>query len=338
MFNRYLTRINCVLMCCGCLFMSGCDEQQQTTSTTGPSLTTVKIAVSTTPLSAPFYVAQANGYFTEQGLNVAFVDTIGGNRCLQKVLDAEVDMGTASDYPVMIKSFAHKDFTIAATFVSSVNDVKLIASKKNGINEPAELKNKIIGTVTGASSHYFLDRFLLLNNMSLADVNVIHVDPEAQPAALANGDVDALSVWEPYAYLAKNALQHDSVIFSSGEYYRETFNLVMNKDYIKNNADTVRKVLLGLASAIEFIKQQPDKAQQLLVKRLKLDNAFIDWIWDDYDFALTLDQSLLNTLENEARWALQHGIVNNGTAVNYLDYVDTGILKDIGGARITIIQ
>jgi len=319
------------------LLVAGCGEQQQTSVETNQTLSPVSIAVSTTPLSAPFYIAEANGYFSDQGLKVNLIDTIGGHRCLNKVLNGEADMGTTSDYPVMKQSFERNDFVIAATFVSSNNDVKLVGCKRCGVTKPADLRNKKIGTVKGASSHYFLDRFLLFNNMSLADVNVVHVNPEDQPAALNNGKVDALSVWEPYAYLAKNKLQ-DSVIFPAGEYYRETFNLVLKKDFLSGNANTLKKTLKALSRAVEFINQQPGKAQQILVTRLKLDDAFIDWIWNDFDFALTLDQSLLVTLENEASWAIENGIVKKSPAVNFLDYVDSRILKDIDGAKVSIIQ
>lgn len=320
------------------LLQLACDNRQPSSTGTESVLTHVSIAVSTTPLSAPFYIAEAKGYFKEQGLDAKFIDTIGGHRCLKKVLAGEADMGTVSDYPVMIQGFKRNDYAIVATFVSSDNDVKLIANHRKGIKQPADLRNKKIGTVIGSSSHYFLDRFLLFNNMSLSDVSVKHVNPEEQPAALKRGDVDALSVWEPYAYLAKNNLQKESIIFPAGEYYRETFNLVIKKDFIKNNTDMVRKVLLALTKAIDFIRNQPDAAQKLLVTRLKLDDEFIDWIWKDYEFDLTMDQSLIITLENEARWAIKNGVVKQNKMLNFLDYIDSSIIKNIDGAQTSIIQ
>jgi len=336
--RQYENILKSVLVFMVSLLMAGCGESQQSPVESEQTLRRVSIAVSSTPLSAPFFIAEANGYFGQQGLDVNIMDTIGGHRCLVKVLDGEAEMGTSSDYPVMKQSFERNDFVIAATFVSSENDVKLIGSKQFGVNKPADLRNKKVGTAMGSSSHYFLDRFLLFNNMSLSDVNVVHVNPEDQPAALKNGDVDALSVWEPYAYIAKNNLQEDAVIFPAGEYYRETFNLVMKKEFFSSNASTVKKMLKALDMAIEFIRQEPDKAQQILVTRLKLDNAFIDWIWKDYEFALTLDQSLLVTLENEARWALDNGVVNRSGGINFLDYVDVSILSEIDNAKISIIQ
>lgn len=320
------------------LLVAGCGEAEQPSLDSEQYLKNISVAVSTTPLSAPFYIAEANGYFSEQGLKVNLVDTIGGHRCLTKVLNSEVEMGTSSDYPIMKRSFERNDFVIAATFVSSDNDVKLVACKHCGIIKPADLRGKKIGTVKGASSHYFLDRFLLFNNMSLSDVNVVHVEPEDQPLAIKNGRVDALSVWEPYAYHAKNILQSGAVIFPVGEYYRETFNLVMKKDFLSENPKTVKKVLQALSKAIEFINNKPQKAQQILVTRLKLDDEFIALIWSDFNFELKLDQSLLITLENEARWALDNGVVKKTELVNYLDYIDSRILKGIENAKVSIIQ
>ena len=332
--SRRISLLNFIIVIAAAIFLVACSKSDD--NDTSKQQKSISIAVSTSPLSAPFFVAEIKGYFSEQGLDAKVIDTIGGNRCLNAVLEGKADFGTSSDYPVMMKSFNRNDYAIAATFVSSENDVKLITKRSSGINSPSDLKGKRIGTITGTSSHYFLDRFLLFNGMTLDDVTVVHLSPEKMTAALKNSEVDALSSWEPYGYLAKEALGNDSKIFPAKNYYRETFNLVSKKSYLDENPETTKKLLHALKQAITFIQNNPKEAQSILVSRLKLDDDFIGWIWKDFNFKLTLEQSLIITLENEARWATENNIVKSKTIPNFLDFFDFYAMEKTEQSAITI--
>jgi sulfonate transport system substrate-binding protein len=60
--------------------------------------------------------------------------------------------------------------------------------------------------------------------LSESDVTVVGVTPADMPAALARGDVDAVSIWEPAAEQSAKALSLDALI-PQGPVYRERFNL-----------------------------------------------------------------------------------------------------------------
>lgn len=315
--------------------LTACSDKDNAPTKT---LKSVKIAVSTTPLSAPFYVAKDQGYFKEQGLDVELIDTVGGHRCLQSILDKKVVMGTVSDYPIMLKSFQRQDYVVVTTFVTATNDVKLIANKSKGINSPSDLKGKTVGTVIGASSHFFLDQFLIFNGMSLADVNVIHLKADDMPAALKNGTVDALSVWEPYGFLSVNKLHENAIVFPSKNYYRETFNLVADRKYTTEHPETVVAVLSSLSKAENFINEQPKAAQNILIKNLQLDEKFIGWIWPDFKFDLSLDQAFIKTLETEAAWAVANNVTTKPNTQNFLDFIYFDALNTVDKTAVTIIH
>ncbi len=325
-----------VLLSFAALFLTSCSQEQGEQAS--DSAHELIIAVSKTPLSAPIYIAEELGYFKSQGLKVRLDEYVGGNRCLNAMLEDKAALATTSDYPIMINSFKRKDFTVLATFVSSENDVKLMTRKSLGIQFPAQLKGKTIGVVKGASSHYFLDRFLLFNDINLSDVKVVHVSPENMPLALQSGKVDAVSVWEPFGYLSSNLLKDDLVIFPGENYYRETFNLASKNKTATTEHGNIKRLLRALGHAIAFIKEYPDKAQQILLQRLNQDSDFIEWIWNDYNFNLTLDQTLLLTLEHESRWAMENGIVSAEIIPNFLDYISPEALGEINSRAVTIIQ
>ena len=112
----------------------------------------VTVAMSLTPLSAPFIVADDRGYFAKNGLNVTIKDFVGGHRSIKAVFDGKADIATSSEVVVMFNSFKRSDFTIVCTFVTSDNDVKIITRKDTGIRVVQDLVGHRVGTVTGASA------------------------------------------------------------------------------------------------------------------------------------------------------------------------------------------
>ena len=295
------------------------------------------VAVSQTPLSLPFYVAEKEGYFTAEGLQVKFNELIGGHRTLQQLLDGEADLATSSEAVVMFNSFQRQDFAVIATFVSSDNDVKVVTRQGSGVFRPEQLLGKRVATVVGAASHYYLDTLLLLQGVDPHGVALVNLPPEAMPAALKKGEVDALAIWEPFPFKAMHAVEGANVLKNSGTYVL-TFNLLVHKKHVGVRDDDLVKFLRALDRAVHYIKAEPQAAQAILRARLKLDPDFIDWIWPHYNYRLTLDQSLLVTLESEARWARREGYVAARQSPNYLDLIYTSPLRKASPGAVGIVN
>lgn len=313
------------------------ESKEQIEGYTGEKIN-VFLAVSVTPLSAPFYIAQEKGFFEDGGLDVTVVECIGGHRCLQSVLKGDTDMGTASDLPTMFNSFKRDDYSIITTFVKSNNDVKIIARKNGGIASPDDLRGKKVGVIKGASSQFFLDSFLVINHINPSEVEVVGIQPEDMSNALQSKEVDAISVWEPFGYETAQLLADDIIIFPHMNIYTETFNLVALNNYTQTNPEAIRRMLHVLDKSIVFMNENEAESQDILVKRLKKDKEFIEWIWPDFAFDLSLDQSLLITLEEEARWAVEHNMTNKTEIPNYLDFMYTAGLDEVKPEAITIIR
>ena len=297
----------------------------------------LRISLSQTPLSLPFYVAESQGYFSAEGVTVRINNVIGGHRSLQQVLEGAADLATSSEAVVVNNSFQHKNYAVIATFVSSDNDTKIVTRADAGINRPRQLAGKRVGTVVGASCHYYLDTLLLLNGVDPKTVQLQNLQPEAMAEALRKGDVDAIAIWEPFPYLALKGVPGARVLGKSNV-YKMTFNLIVHKKHLGGRDDELVKILRALNRAQQFINSQPQKAQVILRDRLKLDQAFVDWIWPIYNYRLTLDQSLITTMEAQFRWALQAGVAKGERAPNYLNFIYPGPLYTVRPVGVTIIR
>ena len=296
------------------------------------------VGVSRSSLSLPLFVADSQGYFAAEGVQVRLRECLGGQRCIKLVFDGEVQVGTASELPVMFNAFDRRDFAVIATFVSSDRDIKLVARKSAGITGPRDLTGKRIGMVKGTSAQYFLDAYLLFNGIEPARVTLVPLAPEQVPQALARREVDVVAIWEPFAYLAKTLLGADAMVMDSPRIYTETFNLVVLRSLAAAREADLVKMLRAIERAQQFIRQQPGQAQAILKERIHVDQGFIDATWGDFDYRLGLDQSLVSTLEGQARWAQREGHVQADLKPpTFLEFVQSAALRQAAPASVNTV-
>ena len=71
----------------------------------------------------------------------------------------------------------------------------------------------------------------------------------------------------------------------------------------------------------KFIADRGEEAKLIVSQRLGLDYAQVDALWDEFNFQLGLDEKIILTLENEAKWAIVNGLTDAKEIPNYLDYL-----------------
>lgn len=295
----------------------------------------IKVSVSRTPLSTPFFVANELGLFQQNGLDAELFECLGGNECFKQVMSGQSDYGTGSESVLMFAAFDSANYSNLASFVESGNDLKFLIKKTD--HEAVEtLMGKRIGIIPKSASEYYLSLILGLYHLNVSDVKLIALLPNEMKDALEKDKVDAVVIWEPYAFEIQQKLNERVAFLESGRLYTLYFNLVTRQNYGKANIETSKKLLQSLNQAISFIHKHPQKAKAILKKRLALHEDFIDWVWPDYFYRLSLNRSLMLTLKDEARWALKSKIISSDRMPNFEDFVDARPLKEIEPIAVSI--
>jgi len=117
-----------------------------------------------------------------------------------------------------------------------------------------------------------------------------------------------------------------------------TFNLASKKDFIEANSELIKKILRALTKAEEFIKDNRKESVDIVASYLKTDRESIDKLWDGYKFRLSLSQSLLVIMEDQARWAIKNNLTDAVEVPNYLDYIYMDALEEVKPGAIGIIR
>jgi NitT/TauT family transport system substrate-binding protein len=262
---------------------------------------------------------------------------VGGHRSLQRLLNKEADLATCSETVIMFNSASRPDLAVLSTFVSSNDDVKLIAHPDSGIHSAADLKGKRIGVTRGVAGHYYLDTLSLIHGVSSQQLILVDLAPDALPAALKNREVDAIAAWQPFAYQAGQDIPGARTL-DDGGFHTLSFNLVMSRQQPYPDADQMRRLLRALDKANQFIAAQPAAAQAILQQRLGLDQRYAQWVFGTLNFGLRLDQSLISALESEARWARENGYLSTRGTINFLDLIEAQPLRGLPGNRVGIVK
>lgn len=297
----------------------------------------LRIGVSETLLSLPLYVAEAEGFFQKRGVNVEFVNCVGGNRCVKNMLEGQTELATATELPVVFNSFIRSDFAILTSFVSVANDLKVVARTDAKITEPGKLRDKTLGYVKGGASQYVLDLVLVYNGIDPDTVKLKAITPETALTALANKEVDALCIWEPFASRIELELGTDVQLVPIPKLYTETFNLIAMQSTIKARPQELERIVQALKDSTQFIQTHPEKAKALAAKRLRVPVTLIDKIFDDYRFRLSLNRSLPRTMEGQGRWAQREGHVpSNLPQPNYTSFLYPALLKTVDPSAVSL--
>lgn len=320
----------------GTIWWQGQSKQPQKYS--GP-VEKITFGVEMSMLPSAVWVAEKEGYFQEQGLDVKIKEFDSGRSALKTMLEeGGLDMVTVAQTPVMFNSFSRDDFAVIAGMVSSDDDVKVLGRRDKGISNPSHLKGKKVGTTIGSTGHFFLGLFLTRNGLRLSDVELVDFKATELAQAMADGKVDAISVWEPHITNAKKLLGEKAALFESKDIFREDFYFVAMEDFIKGHPDAPERFLKAIDKANTFIKENKEEAIVIVNQRLKSDVKTISSLWDIFTFKLFLDQTILITLEGEARWAIKNNLTTALKIPNYLGFIYLDALKAVKPEAVTIVR
>lgn len=310
-------------------FIAGCNRNAS------QQVEKIIIGAETVPHASPLWIAEHKGYFREEGLTVEIREFESGRTALRMMLQAEgIDIVTAAQTPVVSNSFSRNDYAIIGNMVYSDNDVKILARQDKGIKAPSDLKGKIVGITAGSSGHFFLGLFLTHQRLLMSDVKTIDMEATRLSQALIDGQVDAIATWEPHIFKAGKALGNKALILPSRGMYREDFFFIARKDFIKNHPEALKRFLRAIKKGEEFIQKNSKEAMDIIAQRLKMDGEVLTATWGDFQFRLFLDQSILLSLEDGARWAIRNKLTDAKKVPNYLDYIYVDALKEVNPSAV----
>jgi len=185
----------------------------------------------------------------------------------------QVDFGSLGSSPVARGLSAPLNIPYSVAFILEVagDNEALVARNGTGIESIADLKGKRIATPFASTAHYSLLAALAQNGMSVSDVQLVDLQPQAILAAWERGDIAAAYSWLPTLdQLEKNG----KVLITSRQLAdkgRPTLVLgAVSNSFAKENPRVVDVWRQQQARALTEIKNDPDIAAKAIAAEIAL--------------------------------------------------------------------
>jgi len=281
----------------------------------------LKVGFVVDPSWAHIPVAQQAGYFTDHGIKVTVVNFSTGVEALQALTAGQVDVTTAAAVPTSAAVIKTPTLRIAADG-SRWNGFRLVARKQSGITSLADLNGKRIGTPLGTSGAYFASKVI---EESGTDAELVQVAPPAIVTAATRGDVDAVSIFQPYQAQTIAALGADAVVLEPpGGAIVDHCLFVTTESAAKDRSADLTAFFAALGDASKDLTAQTDAAVTAVVDATKLDPSLVKDVLSGYDFTLQLKPELAEDLAALGAWAQKNGKIDaNVTLPDYMQFLDT---------------
>ncbi|MCG8337672.1 MAG: NrtA/SsuA/CpmA family ABC transporter substrate-binding protein [Proteobacteria bacterium] len=299
----------------------------------------VRLAVPRAMLITPAWIAVKKDFFLNEGLAVELTGEFSsGKEAFENMLAGHADISTVATTPVVANSFSRQDYSIFVTFTTTYDGVKLVARKDKGITTSKDLKGKVVGVVSGTISQIMIDSLLAIEKILPHEVIFKGYAAQVLPEALVNGEVDAIAVWEPYAYNAKQLLSKNVVQIPTSKAYRMAINMAVMNDYAAKHPDILKKVIRALSKTIDYIQAHPEDAQTIMAENQQIKQVLVNEFWRGLNFEISLDQLLLLTMENEANWIKKKRGIRDEKIPNFLDFIHYRDLEAVRPDAVTIVR
>ena len=182
---------------------------------------------------------------------------------------------------------------------------RVVARRSAGIASVADLKGKRVATIAQTSSGYFLYRMRQREGLSFKEIVAVPIIPlSGMTEALAEGDVDAVVIWEPESENSARVLGDDLIEFGGEGVYAEHFDLNTTAANLADPATRTKIVafLRAVIDAAAEIRRYPARAKALVSAAGGFPPEQVEASWRHHAFVADNPGDLLDILVDEEKW------------------------------------
>lgn len=223
----------------------------------------LRMGIQTTVWGATALVAEGAKLWEKANAPVTVNKFDSGANARDAMIGGHIDIVSIGASPFVIGA-AKTDLVAIGSVAYAGGTLALIAGKKSGIKSVADLKGKKVASQLGSQTDYvFQNKIAPAFGLKQGDFQVVNVKFRDHVSALASGSVDAFAGVEPYPSVAE--LNDIGVMLTDyTKYDIVPVILATNKKVLASREADLVKFMNGWKAAAKMIKEQPDKAANLV--------------------------------------------------------------------------
>ena len=259
-----------LLLALGCFWLAACvparpAEPQASASTPQPKVLHF-MAGYKPQANLPFvavYVAQANGYFAQQGLQVDIQHASGNGEHLKLLLQGSEDVVTASGDEVLARRSEGLP-VVSIAVLGQRNQRALAVRAESDIKTPKDWEGKLVGFKVEPAPEYLA----MLASAGVDRSKIREVPVGFDPRLLATGTVDVYPVFESNEPDTLQRLGVPTRLFRPGDYGVPGVGLTFEtrESLIAQDPDLLQRFLKAAMHGVEFARDHPDQATDIVMQ------------------------------------------------------------------------
>jgi NitT/TauT family transport system substrate-binding protein len=226
--------------------------------------TKVTVAISGWTGFAPLTLAKEAGLFKKQGLDVT----------IKKIPQKDRHLAIASGDVQCAATTVETWIVWNANGVATTQIFQLDKSYgadgmvvKPAIGKIADLKGKTVAASAPGTAPYFtLAWFLKKNGLTLKDVNIVNLEPQAAANAMIAGtaNLDAAMTYEPYLGAVRAKPEAGKIIATTLDYPMVMDTFGCTPKFLADNPKAAQGLANGYFEAVEMIAKEPKKSFEIM--------------------------------------------------------------------------
>lgn len=216
---------------------------------------------------APFFLAQEEGLYEAEGLDVTISEGQGSATVAKLVAQGNDQLGFV-DFATMVRG-VHEGMPITAVMRVLSGVMAVISPEDDPIETPKELEGTVMAYAPDESTAQVLPALLERNNVDPDKISVIQPAVGAKMALFLQGRADAIpgNVNVQVAQIEEKGKDVDYFLYSDFGVDVMANGIVSNTDFAKENPEALRGFLRATRKAFEMSMDDPEKAVDALIAR-----------------------------------------------------------------------
>ena len=298
---------------------------------------TVKIGVlQSWILEGPFYVAQEQGFYEEEGIQAEIIEFGSVDEFAPAIISEEVLVAELIADMFIVQAAQEPGITQILRKATIFGVDGILAT--DDIQSAGDLKGKEIAVQTVSPSHYLLLNYLRDGGVSSDEVTLLPTEAGNAGAAFVAGNVDVAVTWEPWLSRATER-EDGQILFSTADSPELIYDILITRDDLDEaEQEQVKAVLRAWFKALDWMDEHPEETITIFAESLGLPEEEIEFFFtmlefmdldENLDFYGTNDQlgPVEEYTENAAQIWLEEGIIE--TKPNTSDIIDASYLNDL---------
>ncbi len=239
---------------------------------------------------APFYIAQEEGFFAEQELQIEFIKATVAADSLPSLIKGDLDVMGETMFPnflnaiargANIKFVADKGYLSpdGCTYNAMMARRDLVEQGK--LNSISQFKGRRVGMVqdSGISGYYF-ETLLAQSHLSLDDVELVFLPMPSRLEAFERGTIDITTATEPW--ITRMVQTGHAIIWKPTQHFlpnAQQAMILFGPTLLEKRPDVGRRFMVAYLKAVrQYNKGKTKRNIEILAKHIRLNYELLEEI------------------------------------------------------------